>query len=112
MTTTYETGATSPAVNDLILFADNTRELAKLRDEIYMQDVKPSDNDIIVKGILQVRFNRLFYETIMAYKKEFPNDYYLTRGEIGDNVITYAEQEEFCKLYADDFDNWKREHGI
>lgn len=31
--TTYETGATSHAVNDLILFTDNTRELAELRSD-------------------------------------------------------------------------------
>lgn len=134
MQTKFETGATTHAVNDLILFADNTRELAELRDEIYMQGVNPSDNDIIkghlsgwfgngevkgysgsindrVKGILQQRFNMLFYETVEAYKKEFPDNHYQTRGNIGDNVITYDEQQEFCQLYADDFDNWKQEHG-
>jgi hypothetical protein len=31
----YETGATSHAVNDLVLFTDDTRELAELRDTIY-----------------------------------------------------------------------------
>lgn len=30
MKTIYETGATSHAVNDLILYTDNTRELAEL----------------------------------------------------------------------------------
>jgi hypothetical protein len=131
----YETGATSHAINDLILFADNTRELVKIRDEIYMQGVKPVDNDIIkshlsgyfgngevsgysgsiqqrVKGILKMRFNRLFYEAIDMYKKEFPDNHYQTRGNVGDNVISYDEQEEFCQLYADDFDNWKLENSL
>lgn len=134
METKYETGATSHAINDLILFADNTRELAQLRDSIYMQGVQPGDGDIIkshltgffgngeitgyagtiqerVKGILKKRFNKLFYEAVERYKKEFPDDHYQTRGNIGDNVISYDQQEEFCQLYADDFDNWKREHG-
>lgn len=134
MKTTYETGATSHAVNDLILFADSTRELTAIRDEIYMQAVKPADNDILkshlsgffgngecegyrtpiierVKEILKARFNWLFYETIDAYKKEFPDNYYQTRGNIGDNVITYDQQEEFCQLYANDFETWKKEHG-
>lgn len=130
MKTTYETGATTHAINDLILFADNTPKLAKIRDEIYMQGVKPSDNDIIkshlsgffgngeclgyagsindrVKNILNKRFNRLFYETIEAYKMEFPNSHYQTRGNIGENVISFDEQEEFCWLYSNDFENWK-----
>lgn len=134
MKTKFETGASTHAINDLILFAENTKKLAVLRDEIYMQGVKPSDNDIIkchlsgffgngecpgypgpirdrVKGILQKRFNRLFCETLEAYKKEFPDNHYQSRGNIGDNVITYDEQEEFCQLYANDFENWKKEHG-
>lgn len=134
MKTIYETGATTHAVNDLILFADNTRELAKVRDEIYLQAVKPNRNDILyshlsgffgngecegyrqpidvrVKNILSKRFNRLFYDTLEAYAKEFPTCHYQSRGNIGDNVITYDQQEEFCKLYAEDFDNWKQEHG-
>jgi len=131
---TYETGATSHIVNDLILFADNTRKLAELRDSIYMQGIEPAENDIIkshlsgffgngecsgyagtieerVINILQKRFSRLFYETLEAYKKEFPNNYYLPTGEVGDNVVTYEEREEFCTLYAQDFKNWKKEHG-
>lgn len=133
-TQTYETGATSHAVNDLILFTDNTRELAELRDKIYMQGVKPDENDIIkshltgffgngecsgyagtiqerVKAILQKRFARLFYEALEFYKKEFPENYYQSRGNTGSNIISYDEQEEFCQLYANDFENWKRENA-
>jgi len=130
----FETGATTHEVNDLILFAENTRKLTELRDTIYMQAVKPSDNDILkshlsgffgngecegyagtiqdrVKTILHKRFNRLFYETVEAYKKEFPDNHYKTNGDVGKNVISYPQQEEFCKLYAEDFENWKKEHG-
>lgn len=124
----FETGAKSHEINDLILFADNTRRLADLRNEIYMQAVEPKDNDIMklhisgffgtgecegyrapikhrVIDILRKRFNRLLYDTIDAYAREFPDDHYKAED------LTYDQKEEFCALYANDFDNWCIEHG-
>jgi hypothetical protein len=136
----FETGAKTQEVNNLILFADNTEKLAKIRDEIYMQAINPTDNDILkshlsgffgngecpgyagtiskrVERILSMRFNRLFYEALGAYKREFPNDYYEESKNVPyerrneKNVLSYAQRIEFCELYAADFENWKKEHG-
>lgn len=99
--TKYETGATSHAVNDLILFTDNTRDLAELRDSIYSvcADWKITcDLD---------RFLALIKAAKKAYLKTFPNKedhahiYWLSQSQI----------IEFCGLYVKDFENWKSEHG-
>lgn len=100
----YETGATSHAVNDLILFADNTRELAELRDKIYETFHKPSN--VLDSIDLKSRFQALYIKAVFLYKKEFPDTdkrYFLPIGS--DMSI------EFCTLYANDFNNWKSEHG-
>jgi hypothetical protein len=102
---TYETGATSHAVNDLILFTDNTRKLAELRDSIYKEwaDCIPYTPSVIDKT--QSRFDKLFFAAADAYRKEFPTSH--------DHIITMTinEMEEFATLYAIDFTNWKSEHG-
>jgi hypothetical protein len=107
METKYETGATSHAVNDLILFADNTRKLAERRDEIYTNYLSP----------------RKLQNPKLSMQKEFEKvlqpmarfQYEMELGEENSQHIINmsAEQiEEFGKLYADDFEAWKIEHDL
>jgi hypothetical protein len=104
-TTLFESGATSHAVNDLILFTDNTRELAELRDSIYEYWSSPLVN---AESINPERFLKLSGAAKLAYRKEFNN--------IEDNAhvrnMTKEQTREFCELYANDFKNWKQEHGF
>lgn len=112
----YETGATSHAVNDLILFSDNTRELAELRDNIYKRAITPGDI-VYAKyktlgknygfASLCAAFSQLLRETKKAYIKQFP--------ETSDHVAGIEQWDEmgieFCELYANDFENWKGEQA-
>ena len=101
--TIYETGATSHAVNDLILFTDNTRELAEYRDYLYQQAINNDAPD----NSIWTYFGGLCVDAKKIYKKEFGN-----RNSLHIIQMTAAEVEEYCKLYANDFTNWKQEHGI
>lgn len=101
----YETGATSHAVNDLILFTDNTRELAEFRDSIYSKMAqfdlwdKTSDWD-------SIQFIKLIVKAKAAYYNEF------TRAESKHiSGMTNTEVREYCQLYLDDYPTWKKEHG-
>lgn len=97
----YETGATSHAVNDLILFTDNTRELAELRDSIYAACA-----DLNVTCDLD-RFIKLLNAAKTLYINTFPDkeDHAHIYG------LSQAQIIEYCGLYVNDFDNWKLEHG-
>lgn len=121
--TTYETGATSHAVNDLILFTDNTRMLAEMRDKAYEKMI--GQNIIWNRSEkyehLEVNyfhlFSRLSQYAIREYKREFPNyedhkhisHVKLLSGEPG--TWTDEQLTEYCTLYLKDFQNWKKEHG-
>jgi hypothetical protein len=101
----YESGATSHAVNDLILFTDNTRELAELRDSIYtkmwqfdlMSEAKEWSSDLFTKLLNKAR---AMYANTLG-------------GNNSTHIInmTDAEKEEFRRLYLIDFPTWKQEHG-
>lgn len=114
-TVTYETGATSHAVNDLILFADNTRELAAKRDSIYEMALQPGiyqatfnvNGPIAAKNALSDMFTSLLRMAKDYYIKEFPDSH----AHISDIKHWDDQGREFCRLYADDFENWKSEHG-
>jgi hypothetical protein len=114
-TITYETGATSHAVNDLILFTDNTRELAEKRDSIYKMATEPGiyTADLKVNGpvkafhTLSQMFTSLLREAVAAYKKEFPTSH----SHIAHMYHWSKDGEEYCQLYAKGFDDWKRDRG-
>lgn len=114
-TETYETGATSHAVNDLILFTDNTRELAEKRDSIYKLATQPGiymaqlnvNGPLKAKHTLANMFSFLLRLSIEFYKKEFPDSH-----QHISKIRHWDEQgKEFCMLYANDFENWKLENG-
>jgi len=102
MKTTFETGATTHAVNDLILFTDNTKKLADLRDCIYKKHIHSQSKD--VKRQIKSKMVNLFAEARNAYYIEFKN---YNNNHIKE--ITHDEMNEFCELYANDFENWKKE---
>ncbi len=95
----YETGATSHAVNDLILFTDNTRDLAEERDSIFQYHVDKGYT-IFPHSMLP-----LFTKAARYYAKEFKNSH--------DHIKNMhpLDIEEYCTLYAVDFPTWKKEHG-
>lgn len=97
----YETGATSHAVNDLILFTDNTKELDELRDKIYTMYAYVNDKPY------PEEMNRLYYAAKTAYYNEFgiQNSNHI-KNMLGNEML------EYCTLYANDFQNWKQEHEI
>lgn len=123
MTTTYETGASSHAVNDLILFTENTRELAELRDEMFAKLGKKLAKSSAAIG--HTYFHPLLRAATRKYAKEFPNRddnkhivawYVFEYDEKGvKRYNTYdglsGEQcNEYCRLYALDFELWKQEN--
>lgn len=96
--TTFETGATSHAVNDLILYTDNTRALAASRDIVYNK----AKNGHKIPTVSE--FLPLAVEAADAYKKEFPNDHSHISSMDGEQV------KEFCSLYVADYSNWLEDH--
>lgn len=106
MKTIFETGATSHAINDLVLFTDNTKELADIRDEIYL--------DIINAGWFGTgkkfeRFNPLLISAIRRYIAEFPE--WIDHRHITLGNLTIDQQNEFCQLYVNYFEIWKKENS-
>ena len=99
--TKYETGATTHAVNDLILFTDNTRQTADLRDSIYTDWVNTGN---FGTGKISDRFIQLF---------ESARRHYINDCQSAGHIIRMSKQEisEYCQLYANDFNNWKIENG-
>lgn len=101
----FESGATNHAVNDLILFTDNTRELAEMRDNRYL-DWIAAGNFGTTK--LYERFMPLLNEARKMYNVEFKHDPDSCQSI---NMMSYEEMAEYCQLYVNDFDNWKKENG-
>jgi hypothetical protein len=97
--TQYETGATSPAVNNLVLFTDNTRELAALRDDIYKAC---ADGTISPYNCHWQFYYDLFSLAVKRYKAE-------TKSHI---KLNDKQRSEFSKLYFIELDAWKKENGF
>lgn len=106
----YETGARSHAVNDLILFTDNTRELAEYRDRIYANyiqgNIAPPD-----------AFRPLLQLAQSMYKKEFPSfpahEHIVDESEtwgVHHGKFTKEEANEYMKIYSERFSDWKEEN--
>ena len=99
----FETGATNHAVNDLVLFTDNTKSLAELRDSIY-QNLLEFGNFGTTPHY--ERFIKLFKKAKERYIREFPN--FENHKHI---FLMNSEQiREYCQLYVKDFENWKEDY--
>jgi len=105
----YETGATSHAINDLILFTDNTRELAQLRNSTYeamwqldLMDKSGSKHEWDAIHL----FDKLFKAAKAAYCLQFD-------AESSQHILRIGAsgKYEFCQLYLKEYDNWKVENG-
>ena len=106
-TVTYETGATSHAVNDLILFADNTARIAARRDEIFKKYLKPSPKLSDWYKSMEKEFEKVLLPYAM-------HQYWVEFGESSSKHISNlgkSEHEEFGKLFTADFEDWKSDHG-
>lgn len=99
--TKFETGATTHAVNELILFTDTTRELAELRDCIYADAADCGD---------KVGNPDWFQPLLDKSRARYCNE----MGGNNSSHIIYMkdeEKEDYKKQYAIGFGNWKSEHG-
>jgi hypothetical protein len=102
-TVTYETGATSHAVNDLILFTDTTQQLARLRDSVYNMYV--SAYKAGYKGnVSWVEFQPLFMKAVNQYRLEIKEGAHVGK-------IKQRGMEEYCTIYANRYNAWKLENG-
>lgn len=131
----FETGATTHAVNHLILFTDNTRSLAEMRDNIYKRNLNFARKNYTVRvdwnvGVncwfdngghygwhlkIEIPWDRLRYDfiellklAILTYTKETEPD---SNQHIQLKNLTAGQRNEFIELYANDFKNWKQDHG-
>ena len=100
-TVKFETGATSHAVNELILYTDNTRSLAEERNRIFKifadENDTPKLHDILP----------LYRKAKEQYINEFRHD---KDSYLHIIQMTGKEIEEYCNLYIADFPTWKEEH--
>lgn len=100
--TKYETGATTHAVNDLVLFTDNTIELAEMRDYLFTCIINNEEKE---EKIWEY-FGGLRLQASKIYKNQLgrSNSLHIIN-------MTYSEVQEYCNLFATEFKNWKKEHG-
>lgn len=100
-TVKFETGATTHAVNDLILYTDNTRKLAELRDRIFSMYAH------INECPTPEELKKLFDAAKLRYIKElgWKNSAHIAN-------MKEEQESEYCTLYASEFPDWKKEHSI
>jgi hypothetical protein len=97
--TIFETGATSDAVNNLILFTDTTRELAAARDIIY--------NQLAIAAVAPkwFHFKTLLTLATNQYIHENPGTHWDT------SIMSVTQKKEFCQLYSNGLEEWKSEQS-
>lgn len=105
--TTFETGATSAAVNELILYTDNTAKLAAMRDKIY-EHIEMCELDKTLKTPSKIIFTNLMDAAEGQYFWEFGN------GKESAHIkkISSHQRDEYCHIYANRFADWKREREL
>lgn len=102
---TYETGATSHAVNELVLYVDTTSTLAAMRDECYQRFYESHG---VLTGEAQFRTGlaHLLNSAVHQWTQEFKS----IKKEVTDmRALNKSQRAEFVELYKKDFNNWKRE---
>jgi hypothetical protein len=100
----FETGATSAAVNELILYTDSTEQLAALRDEFYIDELPGYFNPNARKKSLVNALVTLCHTAITRYTNEMG---YVNSKHIRD--LTSDQISEYCQIYANRFPEWKKE---
>lgn len=100
----YETGATSHAVNDLILFTDTSAKLARDRDVTYTDR---ATNVIDDYNMYWQFYYTLFTAACVAYRHETGKPYLVTRS----HKLREASRREYAQLFANYYPTWKKEHG-
>ncbi len=99
----FESGATTHATNDLILFADNTRQTSDLANGIY--------EDWALCGIFGTRpLWEKFLPLFESARRHYINEFQM-KGAGHIINMSIDEIKEFCQLYVDDFENWKQENA-
>lgn len=99
----YETGATSWEVNNLILFADNTRNLSEMKDSVYSTiERRIKMGGTPTKEEIAKRFKTFLIKSQGQYIREMGN----TKQAKEDVSLTPAQEAEFLNLYAEEFPSW------
>ncbi len=92
----HETGAMTTEVNDLILYADNTQELAEMRDAVYKSFYSKNggkQNDAeLAAAFMNSRFITCAHKNYQA--------------EV--NTLNFSPQlkDDFCRIYALEYTQW------
>jgi predicted RNA methylase len=82
---TFETGALTHEVNDLILFADNTYQVSQLRDVIYKSG--------------KLDFKRFCEQTVSGFNS-------LLTDKSERIYLTTEQEKDFCDIYVAQYQNW------
>lgn len=102
----FETGASTQAVNDLIIYTSNTKELAELRDNIYKKCCEKGftleDNTEEIEESFQELFKEVQTKYINKYGRENSQHVY----DIGKK-----QWQEYLFFYVDKFDKWKENNA-
>src|SRR5258708_1856424 len=95
----FETGAITHVVNELILYTDTTMRLAEMRDNIYMRyNAKRKKYQTFMSALAN-----LFKKVVENYLIEFKEDSYHIKN------LGNKERLEFITLYANRFESWQKE---
>ena len=94
-TTIFETGATTAAVNELILFTDNTQKLVDIRDNIYTMNQTMAQVHLFM-------FDIFLNDCIRQYAREM-------RQPI---KLDVEQKIEFKQIYVNRFPACKKEQEL
>lgn len=94
--TAFETGAQTHTVNDLVLFTDNTKRLAALRDDIFNSISKGDKKESLTS------FSTLMKLAIVLYRNEFKHDLESYKPVAN---MSKEQKMDYCNLYLTEYKN-------
>ena len=108
----YESGATSHAVNDLILWTENTPELAQYRDDIFSiyRDAHPNTRFLMYGNLLKRAQWSYFQQFGLSESRHILPFGTESLAENMEGEFHPIQATEFCDLYESDFEIWKSEN--
>ncbi len=97
----FETGARDHAINELVLFTDNTRDLVDIRDSICRTFADKTGH----RAEKIAAFLPLLNQARVMYCKEFPTSCNHIQG------LTEDQRADYLSLYASEVDQWNKEQN-
>jgi hypothetical protein len=93
----FDTGASTPEVNDLILFVENSSNLSELVELTYMKERQQKaarrSRRVLMERLL-VEFIRVFYTAVRQYEIEVGEAPKFSAFQIAEFAAIYADQYE------------------